>query len=344
MKALIAMSGGVDSATAAYLMKEKGFDCVGCTMRLFDASKDGTFPEEAAAKRICDRLGIPFYVFDYRKEFRETVINGFIDAYFEGKTPNPCVLCNRYFKFGKLLEKVNELDCDVLATGHYARIVRDENGCVLQKALDPKKDQSYVLCHLRREDLSRVVFPLGDYSKDEVRRIAASLGFENAEKKDSQDICFLPDGKYAEFIEKESGKVSLPGNYVDSDGNVLGKHKGIVHYTLGQHKKLGISTAEPLYVCRLNVSDNTVLLGRSEDLFKTDVRIADLHFIDGRDLSEPIRCEAKIRYRHTPADAVLTPVKGGAVLHFDVPQRAPTPGQTAVFYDGDTVLGGGVIS
>ncbi|MBQ1301942.1 MAG: tRNA 2-thiouridine(34) synthase MnmA [Firmicutes bacterium] len=352
MKALIAMSGGVDSSVAAYLTKEMGYDCVGCTMKLFE-NEDAGVPKDKAccsledsedARSVAYRIGMPFYVFNFKEEFRRTVIDAFVDSYRHGRTPNPCIDCNRYLKFGKLFQRAQELGCDVVVTGHYARIGKQGEKYVLRKALDESKDQSYVLYSLTQEQLAHTLFPLGGMPKTETRAIAEREGFLNANKPDSQDICFVPDGDYARVIEEYSGETSEPGDYVDLDGKVIGRHKGIIHYTIGQHKKLGQSFGEPKYVCRIDAEHNRVVLGRNEDVFSREVRVGDFNWISGETPAEPVRCTAKIRYRKKD-EACTAEVQpdGSVLLTFDEPQRAVTPGQAAVLYDGDIVLGGGTI-
>ena len=353
-KALIAMSGGVDSAVAACLMKEQGYECVGATMRLFQ-NEDAGIPREqtccsaddvADARSVAAELGIPHYVFNFSERFAKDVIGRFISAYEAGQTPNPCIDCNRYQKFDQLYHRAAELGCDHVVTGHYARVEQDpQTGrFLLKKAVDPAKDQSYVLYSLSQEQLSHTLFPLGGFRKPEVRALAAQRGFVNAEKHDSQDICFVPDGDYAAFITRYSGKIFPEGNFVDRSGKVLGRHKGIVHYTVGQRKGLGLALPEPLYVCRICPEENTVVLGRNEDLFTTDLTAHGINLISVPDLSVPMRVKAKIRYRQ-PEQWATVMQTGKDELHvvFDEPQRAITPGQAVVLYDGDTVVGGGTI-
>ena len=350
MKALIAMSGGVDSSVAALLME--GYDRVGCTMRLFDAEEMGEQHESTCcsledvedARAVCRRMGIPYYVFNFKDDFEDRIIRKFVDSYRRGQTPNPCIDCNRYMKFDKLYDRARELGCDVIVTGHYARIEEQDGKYVLKKAADPSKDQSYVLYSLTQEQLAHTRFPLGGLTKDEVRRIAEEHGFINAAKPDSQDICFVPDGDYAAFIERYSGAMAT-GDFVTTDGRVLGRHKGITHYTIGQRKHLGISVGEPIYVVRINADDNTVVLGGSDDLFHSECTVDDFNWISGEIPAEPIRCKAKTRYRQTEQSCTAVVNHDGTVsLTFDTPIRAITPGQAAVLYDGEIVLGGGVIT
>lgn len=340
-KALIAMSGGVDSSVAALLTKEMGYDCVGCTMRLFDKN-DGS-DDISDARAVADRLSMPFYPLDYRERFRECVIDRFVGAYREGRTPNPCIDCNRYMKFGALWDAAEEMGCDVIVTGHYARVVEDGGRYFLERAVDRAKDQSYVLYSLTEKQLSHTLFPLGTLCKDEIRRIAAEHGFVNAAKKDSQDICFVPDGKYAAALERFCGSVDECGDFVDVEGKILGRHKGISHYTIGQHKGLGIVTTRPLYVKSILPADRKIVLCENDELFEREFYVRDLSFIAGEPPCEHFRADVKIRYRHKESPAEIFVSGSRAKVVFDSPERAITPGQSAVFYDGDRVLGGGKI-
>lgn len=336
------MSGGVDSSVAAFLLKSRGYDCFGGTMSLLaDNSADA-----ADARKIADSLGFPFSVFDFQNEFRKFVVDGFVKAYTLGKTPNPCIFCNKNLKFSEMLKKADEMDCKYLATGHYARVEFDENTgkYVLKKAKDASKDQSYVLYMLSQSILSRLILPLGDYSKPEIRKIAEENGLVTAHKSDSQDICFVPNGDYAAFIENYLGKTFPQGDFVLRDGTVLGKNKGIIHYTLGQRKGLGVSYTKPLFVCEINAKTNNVVLGDNEDLFTDTLKAENVNIISGEDFSAPVRCKAKIRYKHTESPATAFVDENGILnVKFDEPQRAITKGQAVVLYDGDTVLGGGEI-
>ena len=349
-KALIAMSGGVDSSVAALLTVRAGYDCIGCTMQLHDESDEPvegtccTTADAEDARAVAFRLGMPYYVFNFKDDFRKTVIGDFIDCYEHGRTPNPCIECNRKMKFDKLYERAKILSCDKIVTGHYARVVFEDGRYKLKKALDPKKDQSYVLYCLTQEQLAHTLFPLGGMTKDQTRAVAAEAGFYNARKKDSQDLCFVPDGNYARAIEKFTGKKPQPGDFVDRSGKVLGRHKGIIFYTVGQHKGLGIVSETPYYVLKIDAAKNEILLGSNEDLFTKTAFVRDLHLITGEDPAGPFEASVKIRYRHPEQPATVTPLGGGrAMIVFDEPQRAITPGQAAVMYRGDEVLGGGVI-
>lgn len=353
-KAIIAMSGGVDSSVAAYLMKEAGYECIGATMKLYDNDRIGEDREKTCcslkdvedAGNVARSFGMPFYVLNFTDEFEKEVIDRFVNTYMEGGTPNPCIECNRYLKFKKLMQRMYELDCDYVVTGHYARIAYDAKSdrYLLKKGKDESKDQSYVLYNLTQEQLSHTLFPLGEYHKSEIREKAKELGIVNAEKPDSQDICFVPDGDYARFIEDYCGKTFPEGDFVKEDGTVLGRHKGIIRYTIGQRKGLGLSLPEPLYVCEKKMDTNTVVLGRNEKLFHNTLEAADLNWIAFEGITEPVRCRAKIRYKQKEAEATVEKICDGRVrVTFDEPQRGITAGQAVVFYDGDLVLGGGKI-
>ena len=348
MKALIAMSGGVDSSVAAYLMKDH--DRIGCTMRLYDGEERDrqgktccSLDDVEDARAVCRRMGIPFYVFNFKEDFEAKIINTFVESYRRGLTPNPCIDCNRYLKFDRLLDRARELGCDWVVTGHYARVEESGGRFYLKKGLDDSKDQSYVLYQLTQEQLAHIRFPLGGMSKEEARRIAAENGFVNASKPDSQDICFIPDGDYAAFIERRCGAMA-PGDFIATDGRVIGRHKGICHYTIGQRKHLGVSVGEPIYVVRIDAEHNTVILGGSEELMHTACTVTDFNWISGEAPDHPIRCAAKTRYRQKEQPCTASVNSDGMVtLIFDMPIRAITPGQAAVLYDGDVVLGGGAI-
>lgn len=345
------MSGGVDSSVTADLLIEQGYECIGCTMKLYDSEDVGydtktccSADDVEDARSVAFRLGIKYYVHNYKDDFKNCVIDDFVRSYENGRTPNPCIVCNKYMKFGKLLRQAEVLGCTKIATGHYARIVCEDGVYKLMKAADVTKDQSYVLYNLTQEQLSKILFPLGELTKNDAREIAAAKGFVNAKKHDSQDICFVPDGDYAKMIENYTGRTFAPGNFVDKDGNILGRHKGIIHYTIGQRRGLGIAAENRLYVVKIDVENNTVVLGSDDDLFDRTVNISDFHWIAGDNIPESFRCKAKIRYRMTEQDALVRyHGDGTATIEFDEPQRASTPGQTAVFYDGDYVLGGGTI-
>ncbi len=337
-RALIALSGGVDSSVAAYLAKEAGYDIIGATMLL----KDGAESSVDDAKNIAKKLGIPFYAFDMREQFKNEIINDFVLSYENGLTPNPCVLCNKKMKFGYLYEKAKELGCDYIVTGHYAKIVEENGEFCLKKSGNSAKDQSYFLYSIKSEMLPKIIFPLENYSKDEIRKIAAELGFSVANKKDSQDICFIPDGDYAAVIENITGKTYPKGDFVDTNGKPLGLHNGIIRYTIGQRKGLGIALGKPMFVGKKDVINNTVTLCEDSELYSDTLKANQFNW-----LSEPkeksFSCKARIRYRHVEQPAIVT-VEGDEVLiKFSEPQRAITPGQSVVLYDGDKVLGGGII-
>lgn len=352
MKALIAMSGGVDSSVAAKIAIEMGYDCIGCTMKLYQNEDAGvrstktccSLDDVEDARAVAYKLGMKFYVFNFTDAFRDTVIRKFVDSYERGITPNPCIDCNRYMKFDKLYERARTIGCDFIVTGHYARIEKENGKYILKKALDEAKDQSYVLYSLTQEQLAHTLFPLGNMKKSDVRTIAEENGFVNAHKPDSQDICFVPNGDYASVIELHTGKKNAVGNFTDKKGNIFGQHNGIVNYTIGQRKGIGISGKTPLYVCKISQSNGDILLGSNEDLFNREADVSDFNWISGGVPNKEFRCKVKIRYRQKEQSAIVLPVGKDAVhIIFDEPQRAITPGQAAVLYDGDIVLGGGTI-
>ena len=351
-RALIAMSGGVDSSVAALLMTGAGFDCIGCTMKLYE-SRDAAphsgrtccaLEDVSDARQAAWSLGMRYYVFNFQEAFRGEVIDRFAAEYQQGRTPNPCIDCNRYMKFDKLLLRAKVLGCEYLVTGHYARIIWKGGRDHLKKARDEAKDQSYVLYTLTQDQLAHVRFPLGDLTKSQVRQLAEEAGFVNAHKPDSQDICFVPQGDYAGTIQACTGCPSLPGPFLDKAGHVLGQHRGIIHYTVGQRRVLGLTLPQRRYVCAIRPEENAVILGREEDLYARTLITKPFHWIAGQVPQAPLRCEGKIRYRHQAEPATGYPMEDGRVrVVFDRPQRAITPGQAAVLYQGDEVLGGGVI-
>lgn len=353
MKALIAMSGGVDSSVSALLTKQQGFDCIGCTMKLY-RNEDANVTNEKTccslddvedARSVANRLQIPYYVFNFTDDFRTKVINKFIACYERGITPNPCIDCNRYMKFDKLYERAKVLGCDYIVTGHYARIEKQGDQYYLKKAVDLTKDQSYVLYHLTAEQLAHTMFPLGELHKTEVRAIARANGFVNADKHESQDICFVPNGDYAQVIKHHTGKTYPAGDFVDKNGKILGQHRGIIHYTVGQRKGLSISADQRLYVCSICPEKNTVCLCARDELLRQEATATEFHWINGRPTPNKFRCHVKIRYNQKERPATVEVIDTTTVrIIFDEPQRAITPGQAAVLYDGDTVLGGGILT
>ena len=352
IKALIAMSGGVDSSLAAQLTKEAGYDCVGCTMKLYGNEDIGSgrghtccsLDDVEDARSVAHAIGIPYYVFNFTDDFRGKVISEFVRSYEHGRTPNPCIDCNRYMKFGKLYERAEVLGCRYVVTGHYARIGYQNGEYFLKKAMDETKDQSYVLYFLTQEQLAHTMFPLGEMKKPDVRALAEKKGFINSAKPDSQDICFVPDGDYGAFLERYTGKSYTPGPFLDMQGNVLGTHKGTVRYTIGQRKGLGIAFGKPMYVARIDTAENSVILAEDGDLYSNALTAADFNWISGKAPAAEIRCRAKIRYRQKEQPAIAYPQPDGKVrIEFEQPQRAITPGQAVVLYDGDIVLGGGRI-
>jgi len=344
-RALIGMSGGVDSSVAAYLTQQAGYQCTGATMRLFDSPGHSSDNVEDA-RSVASRLGMDFHVFDLREDFRRQVTDHFVSCYECGLTPNPCIQCNKHLKFSRFLEEALAIGCDRIVTGHYARIRRDSSGrYLLCKALDEAKDQSYFLYCITQEQLSHTLFPLGELSKVQVRGIAEEQGFINAKKRDSQDICFVPDGDYMAFLKEYTGKDYPKGSYLDLKGNVVGQHQGAVGYTLGQRKGLGIAMGEPVYVCAKDMAANTVTVGPNQALFHSALRAENWNWFPFPALTEPLRVKAKARSRMAEQPATVYPEEGGtAKVVFDQPQRAITPGQAVVLYDGDTVVGGGTIT
>lgn len=340
-KVMIGMSGGVDSAVSAYLLKKNGYDVTGVTLRL--CAENSSDAEDA--KLVAEAVGVPHVVADFTDSFRKNVIERFVACYKEGGTPNPCIVCNKYIKFGDMLKYAEENGMDYVATGHYARIELGENDrYMLRKAKDESKDQTYVLYSLTQEQLAHTLFPLGELTKSEVRAVAEENGFVNAHKRDSQDICFVPDGDYAAFIERHTGESFKFGDFVDRDGNLLGEHKGIIRYTVGQRKGLGIALGKPTFVCAKNVENNTVVLGENKDLFSTTLTAHDVNLISCESIDEPMRVCAKVRYNQKEQPATVISIGEGKIkVEFDTPQRAISKGQSVVLYDGEYVVGGGII-
>lgn len=339
-KVLVAMSGGVDSSVAALLLQKQGCEVCGATFELFDGCNENNVED---AKKVCEQLGIPHMVFDYRALFSQAVMDYFVESYQRGETPNPCVACNRAIKFGVFAQDARRLGYSFISTGHYAGAFLDEKTgrWALRKSIHRKKDQSYVLYHLSQEQLSMLLLPVDPFSKDEVRAMAAEAGLCVTSKSDSQDICFVPGGDYVGFMERYLGKPSVPGDYLDDNGTVIGRHKGVWHYTIGQRKGLGVSFGCHRFVSSLDPVANTVTLSDENVVFSKVLYGGDLRLIAWDTLEEPVRCEVKIRYSHTPAPAVVEPLGDGCVrVTFDTPQRAVTAGQAAVFYRDDQVLGG----
>ena len=355
MKALIGMSGGVDSSVAALLMQQAGFECIGATMRLYAGqveAPNGTktccsLDDVEDARSVARRMGIAHYVFNFTDEFYADVIDRFVDTYYSGGTPNPCIDCNRYLKFGKLLQRARELGCDCVVSGHYAKVERDERTgrFLLKRAADRAKDQTYFLACLTQEQLSMVRFPLGELTKEQVRQIAEAHGFVTARKHDSQDICFVPGGDYTAFLEEYTGKQLTPGDYLNLDGCQVGRHRGAVCYTIGQRKGLGLALGTPVYVCGKDMAANTVTVGPNEALFSSVLWADGWVWYPFEALTEPVRVTAKIRHSQFDRPATVYPeADGSARVVFDEPQRAISPGQAVVLYSGDTVVGGGTIT
>lgn len=345
-RVLVGMSGGVDSSVAAWRVLSEGYDCAGATMRLHDFACGGA-DDVSDAAAVAQKLGIKHYVMEFQPEFEEAVIKQFVSAYESGLTPNPCIRCNRYLKFGAMLDRASQLGFDYVVSGHYAQIRQDPNTgrFLLYKAADRSKDQTYFLAGLDQEQLSHILFPLGPLTKAEVREIAEQQGFINARKRDSQDICFVPDGDYAAFLREYTGKDYPEGDYLDLSGNVVGRHKGAVCYTRGQRKGLGIALGAPVYVCGKDMKKNTVTVGPNEALFSPALRAKDWNWYPFPTLTEPLRVTAKTRHSQSEQTATVYPEENGfARVEFDAPQRAVTPGQAVVLYDGDMVVGGGTIT
>lgn len=353
-KVVVGMSGGVDSSVAAWLLKEQGYDVIGVTMQIWQEEPREVQEDNGGccglsavddARRVAAALDIPYYVMNFREEFRKNVIDYFVEEYRQGRTPNPCIACNRYVKWESLLHRSMEIGADYIATGHYARIEQLENGRYSLKVSEKGiKDQTYALYNLTQEQLKRTLMPVGRYSKDEIRAMAEQIHLKVANKPDSQDICFVPDGDYASYIENYTGQKACPGNFVLSDGTVVGRHRGIIHYTVGQRKGLGLSLGQPAFVLEIRPDTNEVVVGTNEESLTYHVRADRLNFMAVDDLKEPRRVFAKIRYNHRGAWCTVEKTGEDEILcTFEEPQRAVTPGQAVVLYDGEYVLGGGTI-
>ena len=347
------MSGGVDSSVAAWLLKQQGYDVIGVTMQIWQEEDSCTVEENGGccglsavedARRVAWTLGIPYYVMNFRKEFQKNVIDYFVAEYLHGRTPNPCIACNRYVKWEALLQRSLSIGADYIATGHYARIEQLANGrYAIANSVTAAKDQTYALYNLTQEQLSHTLMPVGEYTKDQIRQIAEDIGLQVAHKADSQEICFVPDNDYAAFIKRRIGSLPEEGNFVDLEGNILGRHKGIINYTVGQRKGLGIAFGKPMFVIRIDAQKNEVVLGEKGSEFSDTLYAVNPNFIPFDTLDKPIRAAAKIRYSAKPANGTVSAEGSRIKIVFDEPQRAITPGQAVVLYDGDTVLGGATI-
>lgn len=355
-KALIAMSGGVDSSVTAYLMQQMGYDCTGAMMKLYEADETQmvcrqntccSLADAQDARQVASRLQMPFYVFQYTEAFESAVINRFVSFYERGMTPNPCIDCNRFLKFDAFLQRAEQLGNDAIATGHYARTQYDAGSGrhLLLCGKDRGKDQSYVLYAMTQAQLAKTKLPLGALEKHEVRELAEAQGFCNARKRDSQDLCFVPDGDYAAYIAKKTGKPAAQGAFIDQSGAVIGTHSGITNYTIGQRRGLGLSMPEPSYVCGIDAEKNEVKIGRADDLFASTLTAQDINLLAVPQIDGKLRVQAKVRYRQTAQPATVWQTgEDELTLHFDAPQRAITCGQALVLYDGDVVIGGGTIA
>lgn len=347
-KVVVGMSGGVDSSVAAGLLKKQGYDVIGVTMQMWkDKEKDGCGTSAAEdARRVADMLDIPHYVMDFTKEFQCRVVDYFVKEYLSGRTPNPCNVCNRFVKWEALLEGSRKMGADYIATGHYARIHRLKNGRYsVKNSVTAAKDQTYALYNLTQEQLSHTLMPIGEYAKDEIRQMAAEWKLPVAKKPDSQDICFIPDGDYGAFLEREVlDRLPGPGNFVNADGKILGRHKGIVHYTIGQRKGLKLAMGHPVFVADIRTETNEVVIGEDADIRTTRIFCKEVNYMAIPDLQEPKRALVKIRYAHAGTPCLLEKLQDGRVqCTFEEPVRAATPGQAAVFYEDGYVLGGGTI-
>ena len=358
---VVAMSGGVDSSVTAALLKDRGFEVIGITMQIWEPSRDrygccgiGSIED---ARKVASKLEIPHYVLNFRDIFKEKVIANFCEEYKEGRTPNPCIRCNQYIKFDVLLKKARQIGADYIATGHYARIEFDNQRKrhLLKKGIDSQKDQSYVLYVMNQEQLQHTLMPLGEFTKDRVRQIAQEKDLPVANRPESQEICFIPDNNYGEFLKSRISETTVPGSIINKEGKVIGEHQGIIFYTVGQRKGIGIADREPLYVTSINKEKNTIVVGKKEDVYSDELIADNLNFIYMDKLEAPLKVEAKVRYLHPAAQALVIPQRNGSVkVKFDQPQQAITPGQSVVFYlpaknkdrqagEGGIVIGGGTI-
>lgn len=353
-KVVVGMSGGVDSSVAAYLLKKAGYDVIGVTMQIWQDEETAAQEENGGccglsavddARRVANSLDIPYYVMNFKNEFKDAVIDYFAKEYLLGKTPNPCIACNRYVKWESLLKRSLEIGADYIATGHYARVVKLPNGrYTLMKSATSAKDQTYALYNLTQYQLAHTLMPVGEYTKDEIREIAQNINLRVANKPDSQEICFIPDNDYAKFITEYTNREPKAGNFVSLDGRVLGKHKGIIHYTVGQRKGLNLSMGHPVFVQEIRPETNEVVIGNSEDVFSNQLYANNINFMSIEDLDGEMTVDAKIRYSHKGAKCKIRKMDSDIIeCTFEEPQRAITPGQAVVFYDGELVVGGGTI-